>query len=483
MKKLLAWVESHPVSTVFVLLISALWTVIALANGIAEYRWRSYSNDARTRGVKLTLAEFETPKIPDETNFAELPTLRTAFAGQQRPMQLPATGKSKTGFSDPKKGVRIDWNACRQYFVEAGYLEKTTESAPADVLAALEYYRPQFDDWGQWRTRPHCRFPLAWNAGMAMPLPHLATFQDAARLFRLRMNAHLALGDSPAAYADFREGLQAYHALKEEPTLIAGLVQISALSMLLSSVGEGLADHSWADPQLQQIEADLSPIQVWDDYRRAFSSERGFGNSMYDQVVSTPSWQRIETLGGIPLGFPAAWLVPWIPKCVYRRNQLRHNRYLDEILARVNPEATRFDPDVATTAGPDQLEGLDEYRYFLFRLSAPIFSELDHRFVLLHSRVAQARLAGAAERFRLRNGNFPETLAALVPGFLAAVPADPYSGQPMIYRRKDQGGFELYSVGKNRVDDGGASDLRRNDGLQKDDVWLHSPSLAAPARD
>ena len=183
-----------------------------------------------------------------------------------------------------------------------------------------------------------------------MPFPHLSTFQDAARLFRLRMSGHLALGDSPAAYADFQDGLQAYRALREEPTLLSGLVQISALNILLSGVGDGLADHAWAPPNLQQIDADLTPILIWDDYRRAFSSERGFGNDCFDRMVAAPSWQRMDTFGGVPPSFPQASLAMWIPRCVYRKNQLRHNRYLDEILARVNAEATRFDPESTTPA-------------------------------------------------------------------------------------------------------------------------------------
>jgi hypothetical protein len=56
--------------------------------------------------------------------------------------------------------------------------------------------------------------------------------------------------------------------------------------------------------------------------------------------------------------------------------------------------------------------------------------------------------------FQEDRGRWPETLEELCPEYLAAVPLDPYAGQPLIYRR-DGDGFVLYSVGSDLKDDGG----------------------------
>jgi hypothetical protein len=65
----------------------------------------------------------------------------------------------------------------------------------------------------------------------------------------------------------------------------------------------------------------------------------------------------------------------------------------------------------------------------------------------------------ALGRYRLAEGQFPETLQALVPEYLAAVPEDPIDLQPLRYRR-DEEGYVVYSIGTNGVDDGGlASDV------------------------
>jgi len=68
----------------------------------------------------------------------------------------------------------------------------------------------------------------------------------------------------------------------------------------------------------------------------------------------------------------------------------------------------------------------------------------------------------AIERHFLRHSQYPETLDALVPEFLAVVPIDYMDGQPMRYRRNTNGGFTLYSVGEDGEDDGGDAVLQPN---------------------
>ena len=72
--------------------------------------------------------------------------------------------------------------------------------------------------------------------------------------------------------------------------------------------------------------------------------------------------------------------------------------------------------------------------------------------------LACARAADAAiaiERYRrAHDGSPPDSLEQLVPGYLAAVPIDPFSGQPIRYAtRSDR--YVVYSFGTNERDDGG----------------------------
>jgi hypothetical protein len=63
-------------------------------------------------------------------------------------------------------------------------------------------------------------------------------------------------------------------------------------------------------------------------------------------------------------------------------------------------------------------------------------------------------VAIAAERYRQARGEWPASPDALVPGYLDAVPLDPFDGRPVRYRLAD-GGVIVYSVGPDGVDNKG----------------------------
>lgn len=64
------------------------------------------------------------------------------------------------------------------------------------------------------------------------------------------------------------------------------------------------------------------------------------------------------------------------------------------------------------------------------------------------------RLELALQEYRAHHGAYPQTLAELKPGTMAAVPLDPFGAVPPVYRRQGSG-YLLYSLGPDGVDDGG----------------------------
>jgi hypothetical protein len=88
--------------------------------------------------------------------------------------------------------------------------------------------------------------------------------------------------------------------------------------------------------------------------------------------------------------------------------------------------------------------------------------------------VNEAQIACALERCHLAHGKYPETLDALAPQFIEKIPHDIIGGQPLHYRRTDDGKFLLYSVGWNEIDDGGQEPLTKGgviDYTNGDWVW------------
>jgi hypothetical protein len=75
----------------------------------------------------------------------------------------------------------------------------------------------------------------------------------------------------------------------------------------------------------------------------------------------------------------------------------------------------------------------------------------------------QAMLVCALERYHRARGDYPATLDALMPDFILKLPHDLITGQPLKYRRTDDGKFLLYSVGWNEKDDDGLPDKDKGD--------------------
>ncbi len=57
--------------------------------------------------------------------------------------------------------------------------------------------------------------------------------------------------------------------------------------------------------------------------------------------------------------------------------------------------------------------------------------------------------------YRSEHGRVPDDLTLLIPEYFDAVPIDPYSGNPVIYRVSEPGKWTVYSVGRDGKDDGG----------------------------
>ncbi|HLK60307.1 MAG TPA: hypothetical protein VKU00_27335, partial [Chthonomonadaceae bacterium] len=108
-----------------------------------------------------------------------------------------------------------------------------------------------------------------------------------------------------------------------------------------------------------------------------------------------------------------------------------------------------------------------EMNYYL----EPDCSDTAQRLIVItaHQRLRRTQLALFA--YRLKTGHFPESLEALSP----TLPLDPFSHQPLHYRRTEQG-FLLYSVGVNLADDNGDGSILSR-GQDPPDIVISYPTL------
>jgi hypothetical protein len=127
------------------------------------------------------------------------------------------------------------------------------------------------------------------------------------------------------------------------------------------------------------------------------------------------------------------------------------------LLDSFDPANEQVFPKKFDEANAQLMKSLDHWSIFQFlaALAIPNFTKAMQTCAYNQTLAHQAQIACALERCRLANGKYPESLAALSPQFIEKISQDIIGGQPMHYRRADDGTFLLYSVGWNETDDGG----------------------------
>jgi hypothetical protein len=146
----------------------------------------------------------------------------------------------------------------------------------------------------------------------------------------------------------------------------------------------------------------------------------------------------------------------------------------NETLAKTNELWNYISADMKKTPYERQFKGnscintflstLPKYRYFLVHTTPVFWHRADAVFQARAEYEATIAIF-ALKRWQLEKGEYPENLDELINAcYLKQAPMDPYSDKPLVYRRNDQSGFRLYSVGQNFKDDDGVY-IDNDDGL------------------
>ena len=451
------------------------------ANSAGKTAWERYSDEARARGVKMSLQELLPAPIPDAENFAAVPLFANLFSEDEE-VRKKAAGAFElppheptlriASFGDPTRTDLAGWQAS---FVKSGDLPAAGPDPAADVLRGLDHrFGPALAELAEAERRPGAVFPVKWENSFAVQLPHLDLIHRAGRVHGLRLAAHLAQRNPAAAYAEFRGMLRLCRALEKEPTLIDGLVRVSILQFAAGLVAEGVLTSAWDSVHLQKIEADLSEIDMLADALFAFACERAAMNDALESERSgkSPFTGAQYGLGSDPTREMLLRAVPKIPGWI-SVNQTAMNRFYDQFPARIDSAAARFRDTGSTTAELEMMDRsiLQQHIYVLYRTMAPSIAPLETKFLYTHTVLQITALAGALERHRLAEGAYPETLEALTPKYVAGLPHDVISGASFLYRRTGDGRFLLYGVGMNGTDDGGESGTKKRGSDHLDWAW------------
>jgi hypothetical protein len=445
-----------------------------------------YERQWEAKGEHFDFASYVPKPVPDDQNFALTPIVASCYQGRlDKPdyddglpntnfvnrleMRIPGSGSDwtySTNNGNWAKGKTTSLKAFQLYYRALAARTNEFPVAPqmqspaADVLLALSKYDATIEELRQAAALPESRFPLKYDSEYpaTINLPHLSALKSCCQVLELRAVAELQNGQSESALADVKLMLRLIDSIHTEPFLITHLVRIALLNLTLQPVWEGLQDHKWSDAQLVELNQELAKQDFLADYEFSLRGERVLSMANIEYIRRTRNFGLFAEGENSPSGFSKA-AYHLIPNSLFYQNELAIARGIQEWflpVADVGQHVVSPQRVELATTNIDQMRVHWSPNTVLAAMMLPGLERSSQRFAYAQSSVDMARVACALERFRLANGEYPETLDAVQPRFIASLPHDVIGGQSLKYHRNGDGTFALYSVGWNGTDDGGA---------------------------
>jgi hypothetical protein len=351
-------------------------------------------------------------------------------------------------------------------------------TAAADYLKWSDQFVPAFDDIREALKRPCAIIPGDYTQPFEIPIPNFVMIRSLVQTLAQRAQCDLLLGQPDQALREVTLMRDVCRILGKPPvgkplTLVESMINVAITGLYVSVIADGLRWHAWQEPQLTALRAQLKeinlPAWVAESLRDELAADVSFFEASPADKVSDliygprgkarSVWTQLKDPLYLYLKFaPRGWIYQNLvniaelePKPV-NSFDLEH----DTVSPRVFDESARNTGKFFAHSSPFKM---------LAAIALPNFTKATQTTAHNQTLVNEGQIACALESYHLANGEYPETLDALVPKRLAALPHDLIGGQPLHYRRTDDGKFLLYSVGWNEKDDGGkgSSDLTKGD--------------------
>lgn len=472
---LFSWRMAKRLLFAFAALVTLAALLIAEENWRGKRDWQAFVRDHETRNDPLDFSPYIPAEVPEGENFAMTPVLKPLFGDDAKNYSDQLAAKFKIPEVQGKKLPSLGDRSLGKHFE----LAQWNDYLGGDITNWLAKVDPGLREISEASRRRYARYPLAYEKGFAMTLPHVNVFVKLGKVYALRGEDELQQGRSDAALEDTLTLLRVGSTMKNDLTLVSQLVWIAMWQTALQVVWEGTETHRWTDAQLRALQEELSRANFLEGIALAFHGERAVMNETILSAMTKPGYLA-TMMGGEGQGWDRAFR--FVPSGLIYRNLLEMNRFYETyVFPSINPTARRIYPDVLHEQEQALLFDASPLNIskVLEKLTMPVFSSVVAKVVYEQASTDQAVIACALERYRLAHGRLPTTLAGLVPDFLPAIPLDAVNGQPPHYQANADGTYLLYSDGWDGKDDGGKPALRPNgngiDIMKGDWPWAGRP--------
>ena len=406
----------------------------------------------RAKGYPTTLEDLRRPEVPPEENAALV--YEQAFA-QLQPLD-DKCWDILHAVDDPTEPGALEPE-------DLAYLE--AHVAKNEKALALLHQAAQ---------TPRCRFPVLTlsqrMAGASDPWPEVR--QTTCVVTQGAMLVAVERGQGERALGYWLDSIALLRALEDHQSPLADLVRVACLEMSLRSLEVLLCRDLLEEAQLEQLLEALNGMGARRSVADSLGLTIGKFRSEFDSYVesmagstsllrdsSKQPWQTWRTWGQQRALAVRNWMyATWLCRPVRQHDQKLLLSFLGKLVRLGEQpyykERQRLS-DLEQEAAEMPLYALVSKSGFLS--FSPYVLEIQARHEALTS---CARVAVALELLRKRTGEYPQTLDALIPDILAAIPIDPFDGQPVRYVRSEDR-VAVYSIGENLQDDGGTEDPQR----------------------
>ena len=274
------------------------------------------------------------------------------------------------------------------------------------------------------------------------------------------------MGQSEAAFDSIRA---IFHLARAGRPHLSGflsfIVANNKIAHALTAIRGGIAKNVFSPEELRSLQNELEDFDLLGDFTDAARAEIISATKSIRATKDDPSSRE----GAFPSYYPVGWIDQ---SCAAILTEL-HRSCIAPLktrdIAAFKKELKAMEAWIIETKS----SYLARMRLSLALMTLPLAQSFGRDAARFQAHINQARIECALHRHFITNGTFPDTLENLVPDFLDAIPIDPMDQKPMRYLKMESGGYMLYSIGWDLVDDGGTTSIgnHRPDPNTGDWIW------------
>lgn len=375
-------------------------------------------------------------------------------------------------------------------------LSPESYTCAADYLAWSDQFQPEFDMMRDALKRPYAFLRGEYRTPEDFPYPNFSSIRVTTQALAQRAQCWLVLSQPEQALRELMLLHDLFRLMDASPgrrggTLVSAMMKVAVTGIYAGVIADGTRLHAWTEPQLIKLEEQLKGIELLPSFVNALGFERAVWcrvfetanptqcNELFAQRVFPPP--PVATNLVQLLQDPVYLFCTFAPRGWIYRNMLNLAVSKQKAVDCLDAVNCVIRPCEVTRANAEIQSGFHETSaQTVLAARAVTDTTLATMTLAFHqTRVREAVIACALERYRFKRGYYPDKLDALVPEFIQKIPPDVINGGSFKYC----GGwaqFALYSIGWKEKDNGGVANFRDNGSLDmasSDWVWPNQAHL------